>query len=483
MANITGGSNTANKVNVDTNYNLNVVTPQNETQAGFVQISSEVDAGAVLGTRSVRAVEVSHDYRLRVGSDSPLFNLSFEGANIATALIQQNLITMTVAQASGYITLNSGNITTSGNAATIRTYRSFPLLGSYPTYCDMWIREGNPTATNAVSEWGMGYVSGTATPTDGIFFRRLSGGQLTAVVNFGSAETIQNITTTNVPARDGTGAYDASETSHYLISNHNDDVEFWINDTLVARISTPSNQGGPTSSSLQPLFARVYNSGVASAGRRVEIGFLQVAGGDIQNNKPWSNQMAGTGGGAYQTQPGVAAAQTANYANSAAPASATLSNTAAGYTTLGGQWQAAAVVGAETDYALFGYQVPVGTNALAGKSLYITSIRIGETITQGAAVGTATVLQWAAGVGSTAVSLATADAAGTVAPRRIPLGSQVFAAAAAISSLAPGFQIEFATPLFAPSGSFVHIILKCSAGAATASLVFRGTVSVNGYFE
>jgi len=483
MAQISTGSSTAGKANVDANFNINVVTPQAEEQAGFVQMSSEVDAGDVMGARTVRAVEVSHDYRLRVGSDQPLFNLSFEGTTIAQAHLQQNLTTMTAAQASGFLSLNSGNATASGNAANVRTYRCFPLLGSYPTYGDLWVREGNPTTTNAVSEFGFGYVSGVAAPTDGIFFRRLSGGQLQGVVNFAGTEVVANITPTNIPSRDGVGVYDASETNHYLISNHNDDVEFWINDALVARIQTPSTQGGPTSSSQQPIFARVYNSGVASAGRRVEIGFMQVAGGDVMTNKPWAHQMVGGGGGAHQNQQGVASGQTANYANSAAPASATLSNTAAGYTTLGGQWQAAAVVGAETDYALFGYQVPVGTNILPGKTLYITDIRIGETAVTGAAVVTSTLFQWALAVGSTAVSLATTDAAATVGPRRVALGTQALAAAAAIGTIASGFPMNFSTPLAAPPGTFVHVILKVPAGAATASLVFRGTVAVHGYFE
>lgn len=484
MAQLSTGSSTAGKANIDANFNLNVVTPQAEEQAGFTQMSSEVDAGDVLGARTVRAVEVSHDYRVRVGTDQPLFNCSFEGAIIPQAHIQQNLTTMTAVQGSGFLSLNNGNATASGNAANIRTYRSFPLLGSYPTYCDLWIREANQTATNAISEWGLGYVSGTAAPTDGIFFRRISGGQLQAVINFAGTESVNNITTTNVPSRDGVGVFDPTETNHYLISNHNDDVEFWINDTLVSRISVPSTQGGPTSSSQQPVFARVYNSGIASAGRRVEIGFMQVAGGDIMANKPWAHQMVGGGGSALQNQQGVASGQTANYANSAAPASATLSNTAAGYSTLGGQWQAAAVVGAETDYALFGFQVPVGTNALPGKTLYISDIRIGETFVTGAAVGTLTTFQWAVAVGSNNVSLATADGAAAVGPRRIALGSQVLAAAAAVGTMAAGLpMISFATPLACPPGCFVHVILKMWSGAATASLVFRGTVGINGYFE
>ena len=155
-----------------------------------------------------------------------------------------------------------------------------------------------------------------------------------------------------------------------------------------------------------------------------------------------------------------------------------------GYTTLGGQWAASAVVGAETDYALFGYQVPVGTNALPGKTLYITDIRIGETFVTGAAVGTLTTFQWSVAVGSNNVSLATTDGAAAVGPRRIALGSQVHAAAAAVGAMASGLpMISFATPLACPPGCFVHVILKMWSGAATASLVFRGTVGISGYFE
>lgn len=484
MAGITGGSNTTNKANVDATFNLNVVTPQDEETAGFVQISSEVDAGATVGARTVRALEVSEDFRLRSGLDSPMLNLSFEGTIVAQAIIQQNLTTMTAAQASGFLTLNAANATASGNAANVKTYRTFPLFGSFVVYGDMWIREGNPTATNAISEWGFGYATGVTAPTDGAFFRRQSGGQLRGVINFAGTELAADISTAAVPSRDGSGSYDATECNHYLIAVSNDEVVWWINDQIVLKQSTPSAQGAPTSSSSQPMFARVYNSGVASAGRQIGLGFIGVTQGDMgMGGKLWSATMAGMGFGSIQNPPGVASGSTANWANSAAPASATLSNTAAGYTTLGGQWQAAAVAGAETDFALFGYQVPTGTATLPGKTLYITGIRIGETFVQGAAVGTATVLVWGVGVGSTAVSLATADGAAAVGPRRKMLGAQAFAAAAPVGTLAAGFERQFETPIVAPPGTFVHIILKIPQGAATASLIFRGGVDINGHFE
>lgn len=77
--NIKGGNNTTGLANVSSTYELQVVTPQTEADAGFVQISTEMDAGDVLGTRTVVPPECSDDYRLRVGLDQTLFNASFEG--------------------------------------------------------------------------------------------------------------------------------------------------------------------------------------------------------------------------------------------------------------------------------------------------------------------------------------------------------------------------------------------------------------------
>lgn len=474
----------SNTANVDSNNNLQTNLPTTETQAGFASIVSEKDGGDVTGSRLMVPIEGSEDYRLRVGMDQPMFQLSFEGSTIPQGHIQQNLSTMTAAQASGYLSLNSGNATASGNAANVRTYRTFSLYAAYTVYANMILREANETATNAISEWGFGYVSGTSAPTDGVFFRRLAGGGLRAVLAFNSSETEVTITTTSVPGGDGTGSYSATERNHYLIEYTHNVCNFWINDTLVASIPSPSTQPGPTSAWSQPIFARVYNSGVASAGRRVELGAITVEQADMNSGKPWSHALCGAGGGAYQNQPGSASGFTANWANSAAPASATLSNTAAGYTTLGGQYQFAASATNETDWAIFGYTNPAGTATLPGKTLYVTGVRIGEMCVTGAAGVNATMFFWAAAAGSTAVSLATTDAAATVAPRRVALGSQCFLAAAAIGTQSPGFYVDFSnSPLVVPAGCFFHIIVKQLNGAATASLVWRGTVLVNGYFE
>jgi hypothetical protein len=413
--------------------------------------------------------------------------MGFEGIIVNTGIFQQILATATTTQASGFMTVNGGSSVTSGHGNFIRTYRHFPTYGTFPGYVDMWIRETGHDSVNTISEWGLLYITAvaTATPLDGVFFRRLSGGALRAVINYNGTETETTIDTTNVPARDGTGSYIQTEVSHYLIVFHNDVIRFWINDVLVASVDCPGNQQGFTNSSNLPLGFRVVNTGtVTPTARQLHIGFINVSLGDQTTNKPWSHALCGMGQSSYQTQTGTAVAQTTNWTNSTAPANATLSNTAASYTTLGGQYQFAAGATNETDWALFAYQNPVGTVALSGKTLYISAIRISKIILTGAAAVNPTFFFWAAAVGSSAVSLATADSTTTASPKRIPLGVQSFLAAAPIGTSSDGFDIDFDNaPLVVPAGTFFHIILKQLNGAATASLVWRGQVTVMGYFE
>jgi hypothetical protein len=175
--------------------------------------------------------------------------------------------------------------------------------------------------------------------------------------------------------------------------------------------------------------------------------------------------------------PGPNGAQNANHANSTSPSSATLSNTAAGYTTLGGRWQFAAPAGASTDFALFAFQVPA-THRLIIKGICISAVNTG------AAVGaTPTILDWALGIGSTAVSLATTDSAPVFGPRRLPLGMQSFLASAAIGAQSPDIYRTFEQGLVGAAGTFVHLILQVPVGASTASQVIRGDAMFDARFD
>jgi hypothetical protein len=190
---------------------------------------------------------------------------------------------------------------------------------------------------------------------------------------------------------------------------------------------------------------------------------------DNMQNKTWP-QVNATNYRAAPIHP-FSGVQLTNYTNSAAATSATLSNTAAGYTTLGGLWQFAAVAGAATDYALFGFTVPTNSN------LVVTGIDIEAYNTVVAVATTPTLLVWSAGIGSTAVSLATATVC------RIPLGVQSFPIGAVAGASAQRISKVFSTPLVIPSGRFFHIILRMPVATATATQVVAGMVTVDGYFE
>lgn len=492
MAGITGGSSTTNKANVDADFNLNVNLPVPEEQAGFACASSEVDAGSVLGTRLQRAFEVTDDYRLRCAIDSLWLNKAFTGA-ILDAGFTQIATTMTYAQASGFGVLNAGNATASGNTIRLATKKSMPLYGTFGLHIETQLREANPTATNTQSEWGLGLMVGTAAPLDGIFWRRLSGGQLRGVVNFGGVETTTDINTTNVAGRGGTGSYSATDVNKYVIVVANDEVFFWINDILAGNIKTPANQGAPTASQALPLEFRVVNSGVASAARRIEVGFVNVLLGSGDTTRPWTAAMAANGNGSYQTQLGTAVAATSNSGITALAAPTFTANTAPAINALGGKWISPSPLPAGTSglatiadvhYPLFSYLNPAGTAAIPGRDLVITAIRIGETVVSAVLGATYTQLEWIVGVGSSAATLATADAVGpptTTSPKRQIVGSQCFLATAPAGTVAPGFHVPIETPLVVPPGTYLHIIQSYIGNAATGTL--RGSVFVNGYFE
>jgi hypothetical protein len=497
MAVIDTGSSTSGKVNVTSTYDLQVRTPTTQASAGFVQISSENDDGTVIGSRLVSSPETSDDFRLRVGMDQSLFNLSFEGTNIARDRIQQNDSSSTCAQASGVLTLNSGNNLTTGQGTNIRTYRTFPLFGAYPLYVEFWASESNPTATFALTEFGIGQCSGvTAQLTDGVYFRRLAGGQLRLVVTYNSTDiSTADITTTNIPDRDGSGVYDATQMNHYVLVVHNDVCRAWINDTLVASIDCNSTIPAPVSASAQPLFARQYNSGTAGTARKLNIGFVNVSMGDQANNKLFSHALCGMGGGAYQIQPGTASGPTVTRgaALTGWPTSAT-AQTAGTYTatsapatnSLGGYFVTAAVstLTDNADYPIFSYLNPAGTSTLPGRTLYITGFRLSELVVFAAASTNTSLMRFAVGIGSTSSATTATEGAAIVAARLIPFGQVFWTAAQAVGDTKGGWTLDFShAPLVCYPGHYVQLIMRHTGTVTTNTLQVTGAAAFLGYHE
>lgn len=419
--------------------------------------------------------------RERSGLDTMFFDEQFQGTTINTSQWKQSTSTMTIAQ-SNAITLNNGADVTSGDYAILQSYLGAGISGAFPTYLHFVFSLNQVMDPNAVIELGAGFVATNAAPTDGVFLR-LNGSKVQLVVNANGTETVTTVDNTSGSGADASfGGFGANKRYRLEIEAYDDYVAFYINNLLIGFVDSGLNVGSNANS--WPIVARVYNSGTATAAQKVLLYRVTGLYGDGEDGKPWPHVAACAGWGANQGRTGSGTVgQTAQWSNSAQPSSATLSNTAAGYTTFGGKFQFAAVAGAETDYALFAFQNPTGTATLPGAQLHVTGVRISTTNTGAAVATTATTLEWAIAVGSTAVSLATAQGAGAKAPCRTALGTQGFIVGAGIGTVAPDIDHQFLTPQVANPTEYVHIILRLPIGTATASQVLRGTVTIDGYYD
>jgi hypothetical protein len=178
--------------------------------------------------------------------------------------------------------------------------------------------------------------------------------------------------------------------------------------------------------------------------------------------------------GGQQGQAGQTMGSLALYTNSlAAGAGTVMTNTTAALGTgLGGQFSALPTLAAGTDGIVCSYQNPLATVAIPGKVLVITGVTLQSVVTT-ALVGNATPVIYALSLayGHTAVSMATAESASAKAPRRIPLGVQTFAAAAAVGSLGGAVTVKFDRPLPVYPGEFVAICAKNLGVVTTTGVV------------
>ena len=480
MSVIIKSGNSSNLASVNSNNDLQVAIGLTVSESsGFVSITAESDPGDVTGTRLVKNLECTDDFRLRVGTDQTFFNEYFPGTTINGNVWNTLVSTMTLTQTGNFAVLNAGSSVASGAFAQLRTWRHMPAFMSFPVYAEIDLQFSIAPQNNNIVEWGLGLAATTATPTDGAFFRLLSATDFRCVINSSGSETISDNIIDYLPA--------PATTNDYLIVLSERACEFWINDVLVALLTRISNVGATTASMNLPLFIRNYNSAVTSSAQVVRVGYVNVSQGDLTTNKPWSQVMAGAGGMAYQAQTGAASLGTsAQLANStAAGAGAAMTNTAASLGTgLGGQFSTQPTLTAGTDGIVSSIQIPVGTNTVPGKSLYITGVKIHGAVTTVLAGGPV-LYAYTLAYGHTAVSMQTAEANGTAkAPRRIALGFETFAATAAVGTLGSpgGCYMKFDSPVVVQPGEFVAVTAK-NLGTVTSSGVIVFLVTFDGYFE
>lgn len=464
---------TSDTATVDTDKQLLVNLPKDPNKAGNVRI---LDADG-------NPIDTTENNYLRVSTVALSLYDQIEGSAVNTNLWNPfDVTTQTVTQAGGFININAGLSTAINTSANLKSQKVIPLYGSLPFLLELTARVINLPEANGVGEFGLGTVSGGSAPTDGAYFRWDAAGGFYCIINNGGTETRSaNLAGTTAADTNGTTITlpPSVNTIHlYALEVVEDHVQFFVDDIKVADINTPSGQAYPFNNGRQQIFARTYIGGTSpSLAPQIQIGQVTAKYEDLQQTRQWGEFLSSIGRGAYQS-PLTPFGQSANHTNSTSPTSATLSNTAAGYTTFGGRFQFAALAGAATDYALFGFQVPAGYQLF----LNTVSISIANTGVAGS-ITVPTLLEWALGLNASAVSLATADGTNTWAPRRIPLGMQAFGLTAALGSMPSDLTRRFDTPLVIDSGRFLHVIVQIPVGAATASQIFRGTVMLNGFLE
>lgn len=442
---------------INSDNEAKVALTLDETKAGFARMLDS-NGDPILSTENGA---------MNVSIDSVMFVEQVDGAILNTNKWTTSADTMTIAQASGYITLNGAAITTANKYAILQSIRILPMYGPLPLRITFNTKVPMSPQSNATVEIGIGTVATTSAPTDGAFFRWNNSAEFRCIVNNGGSETASAALT--APTINNATLFD--------IIMVEDLVQFLIDDEIIATIEVPTGLAFPTNSGRLPLFARVYNaSGAPSVAPQIAIGQVIVAQQAMNQNKSWGETLAALGMGLYQS-PITPYTQTANYVNSTNPTAVSLSNTTAGYATLGGLFAINSQAAGATDGIVFAWQNTTGYQA------FIDSISISTCIT-GAAIVTATVLEWAVAVNGSAVSLATTESPPTSWIRRaIPLGVQGFLALAGIGTQAPDVVRTFKTPLVVDSGRYLHIICKTPNGANTGSLVYRGAAMVTGYSE
>lgn len=474
------GNTSGNVAEVDSTNNLKVNLPTTAEQAGLIAIAGLFDDGAGTGNREVIPISVSEEARLMVGVDSVIFNDTFNYAAQNTSNYRYATTTQTVTHVVtvGYVTLNASSITSTNTNSAIQTYRTFPVFGGFQINAKCSALHTVAPQTNAVTEWGLfgATLPGAAIPTDGVYFRFTSLGEFRCVINFNGTESSSSALT--IPAVNENHAYEL------LISE--EACVFYVDGVIVYDIDTPAGFAQPQASGAQPFTARHYIAGSSPAlAMQFKIGAIDINMGDMNTTKPWAHVMSSLGMSAYQGQNGGTMGSSALYTNSLAPgAGAVMTNTTAALGSgLGGQFAALPTLAANTDGILCSFQNPTGSATQTPRNLVITGVRIQGAVTT-VLVGNATpvIYAYSLAYGHTAVSMATAEAATTKAPRRIALGFETYAAAAALGVLGGSVSQKFDVPIFVQPGEFVAVCAK-NVGVVTATGVICFHVTFDAYYE
>jgi hypothetical protein len=478
---------------VNASRQLKVITEtdvkNSASTVGAIKIYGANDEGDLTGDVALKSPEIDVDYRMRVSQDLILDEEVFNYTAQNTGKHSYSNTTMTNTWTAGQLTTNATSITTTTTGTQFSTYAAFPNTGTTTLSADIETAFSAQPVTNTFVEFGLG-LPGTATtaPSDGVFFRLNSAG-LQGIASFNGTETSTGV----FPLSGGTGTWVYANNKRYQFIAYMGGVEaqFWVNDgtgaVLLGTIPLPSAQGRICMAAGMQLFYKHRITGGAAGGvLQTYFGAYSVRHGGT-NNHSTASAAGQRMYGSYQGLSGGTMGSLANYANSANPTAAVPTNTTAALGSgLGGQFWETVSLAANTDGIICSYQVPAGTVNLPGRRLVVRGIGLTSYV-QTVVAGGPYVAQYSLAFGHTAVSLATAEAATTKAPRRVPLAgfTQVVTAAQAVSTIVsqPGDSfMDFGdAPIFVNPGEFIQLVTKHVGTVGTAGTVAHVVTFVYGW--
>ena len=472
MALITDSTGT-NIADVNSSGRQLVQPPTDGTNAGAVFLVGKPDLSSPANTGSITG---SSQGLLGTAGVEIDFDLNFVASAACTTHFLQVSSTMTSSISNNVMVMNTAGTTTSGSHLQLRTYRSFKVERGADRVWGVRLRLDQTPVANTTVDFGLGLASTTTDPTMGAFFRLNSAGELRGVtISNGGSESTTSVLTYSNP----------TDFHDFVIVIGRSSVTFFIDEVPVGSITAPPNSTGPVAGESFPGFVRIYNNAVPGIAQKVYVSKIVSATMGGLSNRDSTHLAALKGDIGQQHVTGVGTGgQTTNWTNSGAPAAATLSNTAAGYATLGGLFSFVALAGANTDYALFVYQVPAGTLTNMGRTLIVRGIAIDAFVSAAAGTPTvATVLEWGFAFGSLAVSLVAAESTSTKLPRKGFLGVQSVLTTAVVGTELRRIQQTFEQPVAVNAGEYFHIILRIPAGAATIYPTITGGVFIDASWE
>jgi hypothetical protein len=213
----------------------------------------------------------------------------------------------------------------------------------------------------------------------------------------------------------------------------------------------------------------VYNTGAAGTAPQIKISSFQAWQLGINSSKTWAEQLSQAGRSANINP--TTFAQTAQLAAGAAPTTITPNNTGSTvYTTLGGEFVLNGTATSENLLGVFGFTVP------SPYTFVLTDVIFPPPVVTSALGATINIQEWC-------MMVASSTNPSTATGQRQTLGLYSAAASAPVGTVYNGqtINIRYQTPITVLPGQVLLIMVKLISGAASG--VYRGSISLNGYYE